>query len=150
MCLGLWSTLGETSLAGTPQAGVIMGMIIALLVLAFGWISRRFERQCDVTAAWLCDDEPDNEGRISPEGSALFAHSLERVGQLNGIPPRQRNWRHGSIAWRVSYILWLGSRGGRRSEINGVVKRIKLALWLLAAAGVVFHAWPIAARFLAN
>jgi hypothetical protein len=126
------------------EAWAAEAVTIALLAAAwgagFGWLSRRFERQSDVIAAWASGpgaDDADGD-RVTPEGAALFARSLEHVGQLNGIPPRQRNWRHGSIAGRVRYVLWLGSTAGTRRDINRLVRRIKIGLWVaLAAAGSV-------------
>jgi STE24 endopeptidase len=128
-------------LGGTEWTG---GALSAALLIGiggglFGWISRRFERQSDVVAAWLSDPSaPDGaeDGRITPEGAAVFARALERVAWLNGLSPRQRNWRHGSIAWRISHILWLAGRGGTHHEIDRLVRRIKRALWagLIGAA----------------
>jgi hypothetical protein len=62
------------------------------------------------------------------------------VAQLGGTSLSQRNWRHGSIAWRVEYIIYLGSTGGGREKIDKVVRRIKAGLWIafaFAAAGMV-------------
>jgi Zn-dependent protease with chaperone function len=113
-----------------------VGEVASLVLLAatwafgFGWISRRFERQSDVIAAWSCaPDGPDEDGRITPEGAAVFARSLERVAQLNGMAPGRWNWRHGSISSRVRHVMWLGSTAGNRREIDRVVRRIKLLLW---------------------
>lgn len=151
--LSLW---GEMALTLALTAGAFG--------LVFGWISRRFERQCDVVAAWAVGREyaagnlPDPAGeasqagdaaqpgdadpmRIPPAGAALFARSLQHVGRLNAIPATQPNWRHGSIARRVSYILWLSSRGGTRREIDRTVRWIKAGIWLavaLSAAAFVF------------
>jgi len=131
---------------------VIFIILAVLWVFGFGWISRRFERQSDVTAAWAmahadgCEHAfPNDRGsmapsdQITPTGAAIFAGGLERVAQLNGLPRNQRNWRHGSIAWRVQYILWLGSTGGSRRQIDRTVRLIKCGLWLSLAisAGVL-------------
>jgi hypothetical protein len=75
-------------------------------------------------------------GRITPEGAAVFAMALQRVAELNGMSYNRRNWRHGSIAWRVQYILSLGSTAGNRSDIDRTVRRIKAICWLLLAAAV--------------
>lgn len=127
-----------------------LGILIVFWGFGFGWISRRFERQSDVTAAWVMGqmaiDSPagisasaDASGRISrdavaPEGAAIFARSLERVAQLAGLSMTQRNWRHGSLAWRVHYIMYLGSTCGSRAQIDGLVRRIKLWLWIAFAS----------------
>lgn len=132
-----------------------LGILIVMWGFGFGWISRRFERQSDVTAAWVMGqmaiDAPagitasaDASGRIgrdvvAPEGAAIFARSLERVAQLAGLSMTQRNWRHGSLAWRVHYIMYLGSMCGSRAQIDSLVRRIKLGLWIafISAAAVL-------------
>jgi hypothetical protein len=47
---------------------------------------------------------------------------------------QRRNWRHGSIAWRVEYLLRLSAGGGSVDQIDRVVRRIKLGIWAAAAA----------------
>lgn len=107
--------------------------------LGFGWLSRRFERHSDAIAAWACaPDGPAKDGTITPEGAAIFCQALQRVAQLNGIPIGQWSWRHGSIASRIEHILWLGGTGGSRRNMDRLIRRIKLWLWLgSAAAGIV-------------
>ena len=126
---------------------VALGLLAVAWAVGFGWLSRRFERQSDVIAAWSCaPDGPDAGGRITAEGAAVFAHALQHVAQLNGISPHQRNWRHGSIAHRAAYVMWLGSTGGSRGRIDRVVRRIKAALW----AAVALSAAVVAARLTWN
>ncbi|MBS3734424.1 MAG: M48 family metalloprotease [Phycisphaerae bacterium] len=156
-------------LLGATDVGAVLltlALVVAVFAVGFGWVSRRFERQCDVTAAWAVGREyaaggassegpplgeppltegvtagdgietapaPDDPQRITPSGAAIFARALQHVARLNGMPTRRRNWRHGSIAARVSYILWLSTRGGTCREINRVVRHIKLGIWALAA-----------------
>ncbi len=136
------------ALAGGPWW---MGQLVALPLLGlvwgvgFGWISRRFERQSDVWAAWLSGEgEPRPDGAIPADGAAIFSRSLQAVASLNGHSPRQWNWRHGSIASRVAYVMWLGSTGGRRQDIDAVVRRIKIALWLAVAASAAVLAVQLA------
>ena len=134
-------------LAARLNAPYWAGQMLAVAMLAaawaggFGWLSRRFERQSDVIAAWALAGQAPQGGedkRITPEGAATFAQALQRVAQLNGIPARQHNWRHGSISRRISYVLWLGSKGGTRQEIDRTVRGIKIGLWIaLAAAGAI-------------
>ncbi|MFW6132739.1 MAG: M48 family metallopeptidase [Planctomycetota bacterium] len=161
------ASIAGQSLGWALGAGPVSAALLTLLVivgafgLGFGAVSRRFERQCDVVAAWAVgrdlakrgadrpqgetaaqadgaepptEDDPD---RITPVGAAVFAKALQHVARLNGIPATRRNWRHGSIARRVSYVLWLGSRGGSRREIDRIVRRIKLGTWALAATAAV-------------
>ncbi len=128
--------------------------VLALALLAgtwavgFGWISRRFERQCDVTAAWaLGTPEAGTDPlRVTPEGAATFAYSLQRIADLNGMGSNAFNWRHGSIAWRASHVLWLGGAGRSRRDIDRTVGRIKLALWAALALSVALLAYDVAAN----
>jgi hypothetical protein len=138
-CEGLGAFL--TCLARWPDWA---GQAASLLTLAaawafgFGWISRRMERQSDVIGAWSESHEAGilpADGRITPEGAAAFAWSLQKIAELNAIPAGQWNWRHGSIAGRIQYILWLGASGGSRRSIDRVIRRVKLGLWLLLAIG---------------
>jgi len=63
------------------------------------------------------------------------------VGYLNGTGPSQWNWRHGSIAGRVAYVLGLGSTAGTRAGIDRVVRRIKWALWAATLASAGIEGW---------
>ena len=149
--LGMW-----TGLPGWSLDLALLGLMVTVLVLGFGRISRRFERQSDVIAAWVSGPrEPgDDPDRITPEGAAIYAQSLQQVARLNGIPTSQPNWRHGSIADRVSYVLWLGSRGDTRREVDRVVGRTKLIVWMMVglAAGLTTAAlvWDAVEGFLAG
>jgi len=130
-------------LDGLWAEGMVISLLAAVWLLGFGWISRRFERQSDVVAAWYSGEGgPSPDGRISPEGAHAFARSLERIAQLNGISQGQWNWRHGSIRGRVAYVMWLGSTAGNRSDADKPVRRIKAGLW----AATALCAATIAAR----
>jgi STE24 endopeptidase len=139
----LAAALGLTFEGEWGTIGVMLALLIGTWGLGFGYLSRRFERQSDVIAAWVIGreaadpaDDRGDPGRITPEGAAVFSRALERVAELNGIPPRQHNWRHGSIAGRVSYVLWLGATGGSRREIDALVGRIKVVLLVALVAGL--------------
>ena len=59
---------------------------------------------------------------------------------MNGIPPKRWNWRHGSLAQRIGYILWLGSTSGTRRIDDGLVRRLKRIIWILLAVAAVLSA----------
>ena len=126
-------------LEGPAAMLLMLGLVFAGGGLIFGAVSRQFERQSDVIGAWASAPPPDNSSRITHEGAAIFANALEQIARLNGIDPHKRNWRHGSIASRVRYILSLGSTAGTRRQIDTTVRRIKIAivLGLFAAAAVI-------------
>ena len=125
---------------------LVLASLAPVWVFGFGWISRRLERQCDVAAAWamgkLSPDEPEDapadwdDPTVAPHGATILASALERIADLNGMSVRQPNWRHGSIAWRVQYVLSLAAGNGSRRDIDRLVSRLKRALWLAFAAAV--------------
>jgi STE24 endopeptidase len=123
-------------------------VLVAMLALAwwqgFGWVSRRFERQSDVTGAWAVarPAEGEDPDLITHEGAAACAKALGRIGQLSAIPANRMNWRHGALAGRISYVLWLGSTARTRREIDRVVNRIKIAsIALFALASLLGALW---------
>ena len=205
---GTWAGMAS----GCPVEFVepaILGALLVVWALGFGYVSRRFERQSDVVAAVvmgrlfaagqssaagqnapagrpiadgrevpadirnsLATDFPSSIGnksqtatarlvpivcppglldletqpsqefhRITPEGAAIFADALQRVADLNGISTGRFNWRHGSIASRIQYVLSLGSTVGTSADIDRTVRGIKIACWLLAVAGVAMTVW---------
>ncbi len=116
---------------------LVAGLMVAMWGAFFGPMSRRFERQSDVLAAWALSEADDEDpDRITHEGAAVFARALRRVGDLNGVNAHKHDWRHGSIAKRVGYILWLGGMGGTRRDCDRVVRRIKAGLWGLTITSV--------------
>ncbi len=113
-----------------------LGLLVLAWAFGFGWISRRFERQSDVNGAAVMSqmqaaDLPTDS--VSPQGAAAFAHALQAIAMLNGMSTTHRNWRHGSIGNRISYLLWLGSTLGSRRHIDSIVRLIKLGLWAATA-----------------
>ena len=117
-------------------------LLLAAWLPAFGWFSRRLERQSDVIGAWAGGDEASRaRGDITPDGAAAFAWALQAIAALSGLPLGQFNWRHGSIAQRCQYILTLGAAGGNRQPLDRFISRLKLALWLLLAVVIALVMW---------
>jgi len=123
---------------------------VALVAMAAGWgfgfgfVSRRFERQSDVIAAWTvglpCAGDPR---RVTPEGATLFASALRRVAQLNGMSPTSFNWRHGTVESRVNFLLALAVTGGTRRPIDRQVRQIKRMIWLAVLVAAVAVTWTV-------
>jgi hypothetical protein len=55
---------------------------------------------------------------------------------MNGIPTKQRNFRHGSIRRRLEVLRMLLATGKGRTFLDGRARAIKLAILALLAAGV--------------
>ena len=123
------------ALAGQEQY-VALPLLVAAWAFGFGYVSRRFERHADVLAAWLIGPGDGRDGVIDPDAADTFARALERIGVLNGMSLRQRNWRHGRLIDRIAYVRHLGLTGGTRRDIDRRVRQIKVALWLGLLVGL--------------
>lgn len=132
-----------------PQNWGVLGVgpAIAVWVLAFGWVSRRFERQADTFAVQhLVREQPspqrDAEGRVVVDTAAaiVMIQALQAVADLNHIDPQRKSWRHGAITWRQDYLRSIVGLPIEQIPIDRVVPRINLAS-LLAAGGMLTYLW---------
>jgi STE24 endopeptidase len=123
------------NLLGTPAdyaaqtAGAVLS--IACAVLAFGIVSRAFERQADAFAAQSLSglDTPDEpHARITPEAASSMAGALDAVARLNAIPAQRFFWRHGSIAGRRRRIRDLEGAPVRFTGADRQARRLKRAI----------------------
>ena len=139
-------------------------------LLAFGFISRRFERQADVFAARTLQRNyappPDvKTSHVGPVGAGIFASALERVARINNMPlgshrrweggPMQRlgwlverfadlgnNWLHGSIATRMSALHHMSCDPARTFHFDRRMARLYVTLLvMLVVSGTL--AWVI-------
>lgn len=87
-----WDTIG---------VWIILAVVAAYVLLVFGWLSRRCERQADIFGCKTATP-------------AAFISALEKVADLNGISRERPGflswWQHSTIADRVAFI--------RRMEID--------------------------------
>lgn len=117
--------------------------------VAFGWVSRRFERQADTFAARHLSEngaaaaaEPPPSGLITAEAVGAVAGALASIARLDAARPRRPSWRHGSIQWRCDYLATLVGRRADRLDIDrqvGWIKGVTAAL-LVAAVGYLVNA----------
>ena len=147
--------VGGLHVSGATVQGV--GLVATVIVwgVGFGWISRRFERQADVFGARCVMPEAGacglpcsvhledgtvqaEHGRVCATGAVTFASALDRVAVLNGIPHQERSWRHSSIASRIRFLTELAGDPARAVRFDRVVRRIKVALIVLAVVGSAF------------
>jgi STE24 endopeptidase len=119
LALALVALLAESYMRFVHIPGWIpMDLVMTLLgaggfLLAFGFVSRRFERQADVFAARqlerraLAITGTLDINHVGPHGARVFASALHKVAIINGLPVSGklwRNWCHGSIATRMDYL----------------------------------------------
>lgn len=120
--------------------GLTMGAILGFAFTAFGWISRRFERQADAFAVQHLSglreapDQADQGAEITNDAALAMNSALELVCTLNGVDPTRRSWRHGSIRWRQRNLAMLVGRPLRNLPIDRTIRWIKttVAIVLLA------------------
>lgn len=148
-------------------AGLFLG---AKWLLAFGWISRRFERQADVfgvrtleLAGLPCFAPcPVHNPRLMPvapesrtggdplcsTAAHVFGSTLNEVAILNGIPPEARSWRHSSIASRSCFIQRLAQHPREAQRFARQVQLIQIGIVAAAAlaglwAAIELRLWQL-------
>lgn len=142
--------LGVTLTAQWHEA-LLLAAVAVVWGLAFGWLSRRFERQADVFGAWCSSldfrdgGDPETGSELTP-GAYAFASALENVARLNGMPRHGRNWRHGSIASRVAFLVDWARMGRSRGAFDRGIGLVKIGTWAClvagaAAAAMTWHLW---------
>ncbi len=139
----LWSaadTLGmDVEAAGWADglAAAAAGGAALVWALAFGWVSRRIERQADTYAVQhlVAKRDPGRLATVDEDSVRTMVWALQSVADLNHVPARKHNWRHGSIAWRQAYLRSLVGRKVSELSIDRQMNWIKLAT--LAALGIV-------------
>ncbi|MFK7789198.1 MAG: M48 family metallopeptidase [Phycisphaeraceae bacterium] len=108
---------------------------------AFGWVSRRIERQADVFAVRHLAMNSEAK-QYNAQAQQIFddtalqtmVHALQRVSELNHAPTHRKSWRHGSIAWRQDHLRSLVGKPIDATPVDRVLTRVKLA----TLAGLVF------------
>jgi Zn-dependent protease with chaperone function len=143
---GLGVGLLERYRPGLPdsEAGQVLTLVLGLLaaVVAFGFVSRRFEWQADAFAVQhLSGHRPRRPGPagvvVTPEAVRAMSGALEAVAVLNHIPRERFGWRHGSIAARQRRLERLVGRRADRLRADREALVVKLVTGAALAAVVV-------------
>jgi STE24 endopeptidase len=146
------------------MAGAGMALVLKWGLL-FGWVSRNFERQADLygvrtlqvagvpcgvpcavhgatgdAGATTCAPltAPAADAPLCQAAANIFSATLNEVAVLNGIPPEQNSWRHGSIS-RRSMALQEFAR--HREAVVGFERRVRRTKAAILAASVLSAAW---------
>ncbi len=137
-----------------------LASVVPVWGIAFGWVSRRFERQADLFGA-RCASPGDGEidcklpcaihdqqakpprHAVCATGARIFVGALHKVALLNGIPPTERSWRHSSIASRMRFLTALSGDPIMARRFMRGIRGIKLTLILCCTAGLAFSAYYI-------
>lgn len=121
----------------SPEALVTATLAASALVwiVAFGWVSRRAERQADSFAvAHLARERGDDV--VQPQDSAIMIGALQQVAELNHIRADKHSWRHGSIQWRQDYLKSLAGSPINRLPIDRQMRWV-VSLAVLAVVAIV-------------
>jgi STE24 endopeptidase len=140
------------------QAMVVMLFLGLYFLLVFGHVSRRFERQADVFGCRTvscgqvdCPPHSDPESPylttpamvpLCPVGIRIFANALCSVASLNGMEPRTRSWRHGSISRRIAFLESLEGRPEAERRFQVGVGRLRLGVALVLIAVLLYAVAP--------
>jgi STE24 endopeptidase len=132
-------------------------LFFGLFVLAFGYLSPRFERQADVYAARTMQKEavarPHVDGSVAVAtettdtsvpaivyynkpshvgeyGAGVFAAALHRVAIINHMPVTARNWSHGSIAQRMRALHEMSADPAHTTRFDKTMSRLYVGIIL--------------------
>ncbi|MEM8783708.1 MAG: M48 family metallopeptidase [Planctomycetota bacterium] len=146
LLLGAAFALADAVIARTTDAAWMQAVCVAAALLlwawAFGWCSRRIERQADAFAANHMSRVSGSAEAFSPDGVSHVVTALGRVAELNHLRLSRPSWRHGSIAHRQAYLLSLLDRPKARASVDGTMNRLKAAaLAALMTLGLLYF-WP--------
>lgn len=116
--------------------------VLALGLVAFGFASRRFERQADTFAVQLLSEREDRR-EATPDAVDAMVGALGSVALLNHVPPSRSSWRHGSIAWRQDYLRRLTGADHRALPIDSLVAALRWGSVVVVAVGLLRGIVPI-------
>lgn len=137
--------------------GNVVGGVLAFgtMLVLFGMLSRRFEKQADIFAAKMLEsnwgehcaggDEPTRASlrrlvrrvsHIGTRGAGVFSGALHRVAVVNNIPLRAKDWLHPSIANRMRYLEEMSSNPELTSRFDRCMARLYLGMALALALSV--------------
>lgn len=111
------------------------GAVLIAGLCAFGFASRRCERQADTFAVQLLSTRAGSRDATVASVEAMVG-ALGSVALLNHVRPTRSSWRHGSIAWRQAYLRTLSGRAHAALGIDLFVRvmcwsSLALVAWLL-------------------
>lgn len=110
--------------------------VLAIGLLAFGYASRRFERQADTYAVQLLSTRAGH-AHATPEAVHAMTGALGAVALLNHVPPTRPSWRHGSIRWRQDYLGRLVGAAHGALAIDRLVFALKWGALAIVAYGLL-------------
>jgi STE24 endopeptidase len=144
--------------AGVVRHVVEIGITVVSLaagLVAFGFVSRRFEWQADAFAVADLSANPDPlhavptpepgqpppTSRVTHEAAHTMISALSCVAHLNGLPIDRFTWRHGSIATRQRRLRKLVGLPIDELPIDRSIRRLKLLIAAVILAAIALTAY---------
>lgn len=145
---------------GDWQAIIALLVMAVYVVIAFGFLSRRCEREADLFGCRAvscgrtdCDQHTVNDthpvvGTASPPcatGVNIFTSALDQVAVMNGMsrskPGWLASWQHGSIARRIAFLNRVRDNPevDRRYRRRLLFFKSALLIGLLTTAGLLIY-----------
>jgi Zn-dependent protease with chaperone function len=113
------------SLAKLPIVAIVLVMV-----------SRQFERQADVYAASYISNSQESK-TITPEAAGMMSNVLSTIAHIHHISPQRRDFLHGSIASRQSYLNGVTGSPIASLSINRIVVWMKIFIIVSVVLGIV-------------
>ncbi|MCC6659696.1 MAG: M48 family metalloprotease [Phycisphaerales bacterium] len=122
------------------MAGAAVTLAVGLVL--FGYVSRRFEWQADAFAVQhLSGLGRGGAVTITPESVGHMNEALQAVADLNHIPVGRWTWRHGSIRTRQRKLAALVGQPAARLAVDRQARAVKWAAAAVLAASVAMAAY---------
>ncbi len=127
------TSVGSLAMGEEAVMVALLGLTLIGVLLALGFVSRRFEWQADAFAAQhMSGMRPGaSDVRITPEAVESMASALDSVANLNAIDPGRFTWRHGSIRERQRRLRALVGVPANELGADRLANSVKL--WCLAS-----------------
>jgi Zn-dependent protease with chaperone function len=129
--------------AWDESVSIITAMLqLALGLLIFGWVCRRFERQADTFAVQHLSglgSDSDRQAMVTPEAVHSLRSALSAISHLNTVDPTRHSWRHGSIRWRQQYLDSIVGQPVRKLPIDRLIRWLKIASAVTLALWITFE-----------
>jgi len=113
------------SLAKLPIVAIVLVMV-----------SRQFERQADVYAASYISSSQESK-TITPEAAGMMSNALSTIAHTHHISPLRRDFFHGSISSRQSYLNGVIGSPIASLSINRIVMWMKILITASVVLGIV-------------
>jgi len=138
-CLELlfWINPGMFVESGGRGALLQVVVLLAVVFILFGWISRRFERQADTFAVQHLTRLEQGRDEVTSSSVEAMADALGSIAALQAVDPGRRSWRHGSIAWRCGYLHTLVGQHAGRLAIDRDMVCIRLASAIIIVLAIL-------------